>query len=100
MNACDVLVLPSLNEGLPNVLSEAMACGKPVVATNVAGAPELVNNEVGYLVKPKDENDLSQKILLALNKKWRETKLLNRAKQFSVDNSIRKLMELYKNLRL
>jgi len=98
MNACDVLVLPSLNEGLPNVLSEAMACGKPVVATNIAGTPEIVNNDVGYLVKPKDSGDLAKKIILALNKKWDKKKLLKRAKDFSVTASVEKTVEVYNKL--
>lgn len=97
MNACDIFVLPSLNEGLPVVLCEALACGKPVVATKVAGTPELVNNDVGYLVNPKDVNDLAEKILLALNKKWKKEKILKRAQEFSVKNSVRKLMKIYRS---
>ncbi len=97
MNACDIFVLPSLNEGLPVVLCEALACGKPVVATKVAGTPELVNKDVGYLVRPKDANDLAEKILLALNKKWNKEKLLKRAREFSVTNSVKKLMGVYES---
>ena len=96
MNACDIFVLPSLNEGLPVVLGEALACGKPVVATKVAGTPELVNNDVGYLVNPKDVNALAEKILLALNKKWEKEKLLKRAQEFSVTKSVRKLIKVYR----
>ena len=96
MNACDVLVLPSLNEGLPNVVSEALACGKPVVATNVAGTPEILNNDVGYLVNPKDEEDLAKKISKALNKKFNKEKLLKRANEFSVISSVKKLAKIYK----
>lgn len=95
-NACDILVLPSLNEGLPNVISEALACEKPVVATNVSGTPELVNKDVGYLVRPKDINDLANKIILALNRKWNKEKLLKRAQEFSVTRSVEKLREVYK----
>ncbi|MCG8603891.1 glycosyltransferase, partial [bacterium] len=59
----DVFVLPSLYEGLPNVILEAMATGLPVVATAVDGTPELiVENETGYLVPPKDPKALEQKI--------------------------------------
>jgi len=98
INACDILVLPSLNEGLPVVLCEALACGKPVVATKVAGTPELVNKDVGYLVKPKDVNDLAEKISLALNKKWKKEKLLKRAKEFSTATSARKVINVYESL--
>ena len=98
MNACDVFALPSLNEGLPVVLCEALACGKPVVATNVAGTPELVNNDAGYLVKPKDEAELAEKIQLALNKKWNVKKMLERAKKFSVPVSAGKVAVVYNRL--
>ena len=98
VNACDILVLPSLNEGLPNVISEALACGKPVVATKIAGIPEIVNKDVGYLVKPKNKNDLAEKISLALNKKWDRKKLIKRASEFSVINSVKKLREVYESV--
>ena len=54
MNASDVICLPSLYEGCPNVLVEANACGKPIVATDVGGIPELVNNNSRILVPPGD----------------------------------------------
>jgi glycosyltransferase involved in cell wall biosynthesis len=53
--AGDVFVLPSLSEGLPTVVCEAMACARPVVATAVDGTPEIVEEgETGFLVPPRD----------------------------------------------
>jgi len=97
MHACDIFVLPSLSEGLPVVLCEALAAGKPVVATKIAGTPELVTKDVGFLVRPKDPNDLSEKIILALNKKWDKKKLLRRSKDFSAVKSAKKLSDIYKS---
>ncbi|MDD3872619.1 MAG: glycosyltransferase [Methanosarcina sp.] len=63
ISASDILVLPSLSEGRPNVILEALACEVPVVATNVGGIPELmVDGETGYLVPAKSPAELSRKI--------------------------------------
>lgn len=55
MAACDVLTLPSWNEGTPNVILEALACGRRVVATRVGGIPDLIDRPaLGELVAAKD----------------------------------------------
>jgi teichuronic acid biosynthesis glycosyltransferase TuaC len=59
--ACDVLTLPSWNEGTPNVLLEALACGRRVVATRVGGCPDVVDSpELGTLVPVRDVPALAQ----------------------------------------
>lgn len=63
MAACDLLVLPSWNEGSPNVIREALACGRPVVATRVGGIPEIVSSDkLGELVPPKQPTLLAAAI--------------------------------------
>ena len=53
--------MPSLWEGQPIALLEALAIGKPCIATSVDGIPEIItNNANGYLVKPKDIEELSK----------------------------------------
>ena len=59
MNSIDVFVLPSLTEGTPNVIIEAMAHEKPVIATAVGGVPDLVTEDVGLLVPPDDSRALA-----------------------------------------
>jgi len=59
MGAIDVFVLPSLTEGTPNVIIEAMAHGKPIIATAVGGVPDLVTKDVGILVLADDNKGLA-----------------------------------------
>jgi glycosyltransferase involved in cell wall biosynthesis len=59
MASIDVFVLPSLTEGTPNAIIEAMAHQKPSVATNVGGIPDLVSEDAGILVAPNDVAALS-----------------------------------------
>jgi glycosyltransferase involved in cell wall biosynthesis len=59
MKGIDVFVLPSLTEGTPNVIIEAMAHEKPIIATAVGGVPDLVTEDVGILVPPDDNRALA-----------------------------------------
>jgi len=70
MRACDVFCLPSYSEGCPNVVVEALSCGRPVVATNVGGIPELVNESCGILVPPRDAGKLRAGLESALARSW------------------------------
>lgn len=64
----DIFVLPSLAEGMPNVVLEAMGSGLPVVATNVPGSEELVRNgENGFLVPARDTDALAQALIPLIN---------------------------------
>jgi glycosyltransferase involved in cell wall biosynthesis len=67
MAACDVLVLPSHAEGTPNVILEALACGRRVVATAVGGIPDLITSPaLGELVPPRDPDALAAALARAL----------------------------------
>lgn len=71
INACDLFVLPSLNEGNPTIMFECLGCGKPFVGTKVGGIPEIIiSNDYGLLVEPRNSKELAKTILFALNQKW------------------------------
>ena len=61
--AADIFVFPSLQEGLPVAVMEAMASGLPIVASKIRGNEDLINNnQGGYLVKPKDSEQIAKAI--------------------------------------
>jgi len=67
MVAADVFVLPSLSEGFPVVILEAMASGLAIITTRVGGLPEIIKNkENGFLVEPKNPEEIAERILLLL----------------------------------
>jgi glycosyltransferase involved in cell wall biosynthesis len=73
MQRLDIFALPSLSEGTPNSIIEAMLQGLPVVASAVGGIPDMVTPETGLLVPPNDCDALAEAILrLAKNAKLRE----------------------------
>jgi glycosyltransferase involved in cell wall biosynthesis len=62
--ACDLLVLPSWNEGTPNVVLEALSCGRRVVATAVGGVPDVIDDAVlGALVAPRQPDRLADALV-------------------------------------
>lgn len=99
--ALDVYVLPSLWEGLPLALLEAMAMGKPIVATSVGGNPEIVENGInGYVVPPRDVHALEHALIriCADDSFRRRVRRVNRDKfeaMFSLRAMVRAHEELY-----
>jgi sugar transferase (PEP-CTERM/EpsH1 system associated) len=100
----DVFVLPSLWEGLPIALLEAMAAGLPVVATRVGGVPEVVVDGVtGFLVPPRDPQALADAILRLLRdpdlrRRMGEAGHARVAEHFSVEQMVGKTEALYEQL--
>ncbi|MGA3079797.1 MAG: glycosyltransferase [Terracidiphilus sp.] len=70
MAAADLVTLPSYMEGCPNAVLEALASGRPVVATSVGGIPEILSKECGRLVPPRDPGALAQALASVLDRTW------------------------------
>ena len=90
-NAVDLICLPSYNEGVPNVLLEAMACGLPIVATRVGGIPEVVSEESGILVEKQDPDALITALRTALDRKWNKDLIISGIKGLSWDSNLSQL---------
>lgn len=78
MQAANLVTLPSYSEGYPNVLVEALACGRPTVASAVGGIPEVVDATCGVLIPPRASAALAQGLAQALDRSWDEAALSRR----------------------
>lgn len=102
--ALDLFVLPSLNEGIPLALLEAMYHGTPVIATSVGGVPEIIQDGVnGILVPPNDSNALAAAIIESLRDPDMTTRRVVEAKrtinrEFNVGRWTRKIERVYINV--
>jgi glycosyltransferase involved in cell wall biosynthesis len=77
ISACDLLCLPSRREGCPNVVLEALASGKPVVACNVGGVSELLDERNGVVTAPESSHALACGIRTAMERTWDQAALRN-----------------------
>ncbi len=101
LQEADLCVLPSLTEGLPNSLLEAMSARLPVVATNVGGIPEIVREgETGFLVPCRDPQALSTAMIKliespGLARQFGEAGYERVKTHFSLESTVRQTEELY-----
>ncbi len=101
LKCCDIFVLPSYFEGQPVSVLEAMSYGSCVIATQVGGIPQMIeDNESGLLIEPGNQSALKEALMKALD----DEKLCERLgasarekvqKEFSIDQCVEKLLSLY-----
>ena len=87
IQSSDLLILPSYSESFGLVLIEALACGKPVIGSNVGGINEIINEDVGLLVEPTDFRGLANSIDLILSDKKLREKFQSNARDRAMDFS-------------
>ena len=104
LSIIDIFVLPSLFEGFPLSILEAMALKKPIIATNINGIPEAIDHKKnGILVNPKDVDQLSLELDKLLSNPLERKRLANNAyetfiKKFTLKRMINKTEELYHSI--
>jgi teichuronic acid biosynthesis glycosyltransferase TuaC len=99
LSAADVFVLATSYEGWANVFLEAMACGLPVVTTNVGGNPQVVNApSLGCLVPVGDSRRLQEAIHEALRTPWDRARIRAYAESNSWDQRMQALLDWYQQL--
>jgi glycosyltransferase involved in cell wall biosynthesis len=104
MSDADIFLLTSIYESFGYVTCEAMACGLPVVATNITGTNSIVvNGETGYLENVGDYEGLSHKITILLDAQQKRCSMGEKGRQrikqyFSIEGMIKQTEEVYKKL--
>lgn len=101
MNGASLFVMPSLSEGFGFPAIEAMACGAPVLSSNVACIPEILGKG-GYLINPLSEDDIADGMIKILEDRKLQKELimngLKRAKQFTWEKSAQKVLKIFTDL--
>jgi len=101
-NLCDVFLLPSLrSEGFPITLAEAMACGKPMIASRIGGIPSAIDDGInGILVPPKDLRTLCQEIRGLLDNSSKAQRMSKNAlersrNEFTRENMVKRTLDVF-----
>jgi glycosyltransferase involved in cell wall biosynthesis len=104
-SSADCMVFPTLSEGFPKVLIEAMACECPVIATNIPGNNEILNNTTGYPVEPNNSEQIRDAILRVMQNPGEAKQKAKKAAgivktKFTWEEAAKKYAQLYKKLLL
>jgi glycosyltransferase involved in cell wall biosynthesis len=99
LSKIDIFVLPSLNEGIPGVVREALAMRTPVVATDVGGTSEaVIDDKTGFLINDEDTEQISEKVLQLLDDESKRIALGRQGRRHVIDEfSIDYYVQKYEN---
>ena len=98
MNAADLFCLPSIREGHPNVVIEALACGVPVVASNVGAISEIINSTNGYIWRNQNVRTLAQLLKDGLDRSWNRAEIRRNVAGYSWENCASRYHAVYSAL--
>jgi len=103
LSLADVFLLPSLSEGFPVSILEAMAAGLPIVASNIGGIPEIViEGKNGYLANPKDPNGIADRVIRILSNDQLRKEMGNNSytlsKKYNWDTLAEQVEEIYSKI--
>ncbi len=102
LNACNLLLMTSKNEGSPQIIKEALLCGTPIVSTDVGDVKELIDDINGCFIAKSDPLDISKKIMLAIEFSKNFDKTSGREKiikkKLTLHNISDELLRIYYNL--
>ena len=103
ISAIDILVCPSIEEGFGMAVLEAIACGVPVIASDVGGIPEILRGGGGILVPPRDSESIASEVVRLLRNpdEYRRISIdgkRNALKNFPIELTVQKIEEFYKEI--
>ena len=99
LNELKLLVFPSYSEGLPNIVSESMACGTPVLATPVGGVPDLIKDNVtGFTLENNSPDRIAKNIMRALNYPDLDRVVKNARRMIEKEYTYEAAIERYKKM--
>ncbi len=98
MGACNYFCLPSLREGCPNVVLEALGCGRPVIASNVGAIPDVVSSQTGVLFTPDNIESICNAFEKAFKTDWDEKTIAQSVKKLSWDHAAEKYIDVFNSV--
>jgi glycosyltransferase involved in cell wall biosynthesis len=96
MNAADCFCLPSVTEGCPNVVLEALASGLPTIASAVGGVPDMVTQHAGILVPPEQPHKLAEALCRAIAREWNPETIAASVAAFSWEAAAMRYVDVYR----
>jgi len=96
LSSADIFVLPSLEEGNPIVMFEALGVGLPIISTDVGGIPEIIRSpDHGILVKPRDPDGLAKAIEDGMKKRWDRKRIREYGRRYSWNEIAKRTLDVY-----